>query len=215
MIAGLMNAGRSVLFVSEKAAALDVVLDRLRSVGLDSYALALHSHNTSRRAVAQELGRALAEEPRAPQLSEQARAQARETRLALTAYAEAMNEVRDPLGRTLHDVIGRVGRLSDAPVAYLTPRVPPFRRAAGFRAEELSDRDLQLITEATKAITGAWEAVADPSFPWRDLRAGLPHPVPCSTRPRPHGTDWPRPWTGTRTLPRTVHPSSTRPVSVA
>ncbi|QDN97730.1 DUF3320 domain-containing protein [Streptomyces sp. S1A1-8] len=179
MIAGLMNAGRSVLFVSEKAAALDVVLDRLRSVGLDSYALALHSHNTSRRAVAQELGRALAEEPRAPQLSEQARAQARETRLALTAYAEAMNEVRDPLGRTLHDVIGRVGRLSDAPVAYLTPAgtaVP--EGAAGFRAEELSDRDLQLITEATKAITGAWEAVADPSFPWRDLRAGLPHPRP-------------------------------------
>ena len=179
MIAGLMHAGRSVLFVSEKAAALDVVLDRLKSVGLDSYALALHSHNTSRKAVAQELGRALAEEPRAPQLSQQTLAQARELRLALSAYAEAMNEVRDPLGRSLHDVLGRVGRLSEAPVAYLSHGDDTSTGArATFRAETLSDDDLRLIVEATKAISDAWEAVADPSFPWRDLRAGLPHPRP-------------------------------------
>ncbi|WP_405769150.1 DUF3320 domain-containing protein [Streptomyces sp. NBC_00080] len=179
MIAGLMHAGRSVLFVSEKAAALDVVLDRLKSVGLDSYAMALHSHNTSRKAVAQELGRALAEEPRAPQLSQQTLAQARELRLALSAYAEAMNEVRDPLGRTLHDVIGRVGRLSEAPVAYLSHGDDnPKGVEATFRAETLSDEDLRLIVEATNTISDAWEAVADPSFPWRDLRVGLPHPRP-------------------------------------
>ncbi|MFF0202727.1 DUF3320 domain-containing protein [Streptomyces sp. NPDC005017] len=179
MIAGLMHAGRSVLFVSEKAAALDVVLDRLKSVGLDSYALALHSHNTSRKAVAQELGRALAEEPRAPQLSEQTLAQARELRLALSAYAEAMNEVRDPLGRTLHDVLGRVAGLSEAPVAYLSQGDgTPTGAEATFRAATFGDEDLRLIVEATEAISDAWEAVADPSFPWRDLRSGLPHPRP-------------------------------------
>ncbi|MGW5675699.1 DUF3320 domain-containing protein [Streptomyces sp. NPDC003860] len=178
MIAGLMHAGRSVLFVSEKAAALDVVLDRLKSVGLDSYALALHSHNTSRRAVAQELGRALAEEPRAPQLSQQTLAQARELRLALSAYAEAMNEVRGPLGRTLHSVLGRVGRLSDAPVAYLSRGDAPEGTGGTFRAETLSGEDLRLIIDATEVISGAWDAVADPSFPWRDLRVGLPHPRP-------------------------------------
>lgn len=178
MIAGLMHAGRSVLFVSEKAAALDVVLDRLKSVGLDSYALALHSHNTGRRAVAQELGRALAEEPTAPRLSQQAVAQAREARQALSAYAEAMNEVSEPLGRSLHDVIGRVGKLADAPVAYLTPgsasdgsgKQKPFEVAA------LGAEDLRLIIEATEDIAAAWQAVADPSFPWRDLRAGSSHP---------------------------------------
>lgn len=180
MIAGLMHAGRSVLFVSEKAAALDVVLDRLKSVGLASYALALHSHNTSRKAVAQELGRALAEWPQAPQLSEQALAQARKLRLALSSYAEAMNEVREPLGRTLHDVIGQVGRLSEAPVAYLSHGDHTVAGAeAGFRAATLGGEDLRLIVEATKAISDAWEAVADPSFPWRDLRPGTPHPRPA------------------------------------
>lgn len=179
MIAGLMHAGRSVLFVSEKAAALDVVLDRLRSVGLDSFALALHSHNTSRKAVAQELGRALGEKLLAPQLSQQTLAQAKELRLALSAYAEAMNEVRDPLGLTLHDVLGRVGQLSEAPVAYLSHGdATTTVGEATFRAETLEGEDLRLIIEATKAISNAWEAVADPSFPWRDLRGDLPHPRP-------------------------------------
>lgn len=176
MIAGLMHAGHSVLFVSEKAAALDVVLDRLKSVGLDSYALALHSHNTSRKAVAQELGRALVEEPRAPQLSRQTLDQARELRLTLSAYADAMNEVRDPLGQTLHDVIGRVGRLSEAPVAYLSQA--DDTTTATFCAEALSGEDLGLIVGATEAISEAWEVVADPTFPWRDLRADVPHPRP-------------------------------------
>ncbi|MGW4315379.1 DUF3320 domain-containing protein [Streptomyces sp. NPDC004491] len=179
MIAGLIHAGRSVLFVSEKAAALDVVLDRLRSVGLDSYALALHSHNTSRRAVAQELGRALEEEPQAPQLSQQAVTLARETRQALSGYADAMNEVCEPLGKTLHDVIGRVGRLSDAPVAYLTPAAGGGKDDKPFVAATLSSQDLNLVIEATQAIADAWQAVADPSFPWRDLRAGTPHPRPA------------------------------------
>ncbi|MEV3874859.1 DUF3320 domain-containing protein [Streptomyces sp. NPDC049906] len=177
MIAGLMHAGRSVLFVSEKAAALDVVWDRLTSVGLDSYALALHSHNTSRRAVAQELGRALEEEPRAPRLSTQTVARAREARQALSGYAEAMNEVSEPLGHSLHDVIGRVGRLADAPVAYLTQESDGGARGGRtFDAATLSGSDLEAVVEATKTMANAWQAVADPSFPWRDLRTGAPHP---------------------------------------
>ncbi|MEV1091968.1 DUF3320 domain-containing protein [Streptomyces microflavus] len=180
MIAGLMHAGRSVLFVSEKAAALDVVLDRLKSVGLDSYALPLHSHNTSRRAVAQELGRALEEEPRAPRLSQEAVARAREAREALSAYAEAMNEISRPLGRSLHDVIGRVGQLPEAHVAFLASEADGgAQNQKVFDAAAVSGQDLHLVVEATKAIAGAWQAVADPSFPWRDLKAGSPHPRPA------------------------------------
>ncbi|WP_372410172.1 DUF3320 domain-containing protein [Streptomyces luteireticuli] len=180
MIAGLMYAGRTVLFVSEKAAALDVVLNRLKSVGLDSYALALHSHNTSRQAVARELGRALTEEPQAPRLAREAVARARETRQLLSAYADAMNEVREPLRRTLHDAIGRIGQLVEAPVAYLVPdgdRTSPEPDA--FRPDMLSAQDLEVIIRATGTIAGAWDTVADPDFPWRDLRPEAPHPRPA------------------------------------
>ncbi|MFD8119851.1 DUF3320 domain-containing protein [Streptomyces albidoflavus] len=180
MIAGLMHAGRSVLFVSEKAAALDVVLDRLKSVGLDSYVLPLHSHNTSRRAVAQELGKALEEEPRSSRLSPETVARAREARESLSAYAEAMNETSQPLGRSLHDVIGRVGQLSDAHVAFLASEADGGSgKHKAFDAASISGQDLQVITEATKAIASSWQAVADPSFPWRNLKAESPHPRPA------------------------------------
>jgi len=66
MIAELMAVGKTVLFVSEKAAALDVVSSRLRSKGLSEYVLELHSHKATRREVAQELGRALKSHPRPP-----------------------------------------------------------------------------------------------------------------------------------------------------
>ncbi|WP_130797209.1 DUF3320 domain-containing protein [Streptomyces otsuchiensis] len=180
MIAGLMHEGRSVLFVSEKAAALDVVLDRLRSVGLDSYALALHSHNTSRRAVAQELGRVLGEQPQATRLPDSAIARAREARESLSSYAEAMNEIGLPLGQSLHDVIGRVGQLHDAPVVFAaSPSRSDDPKDKGFDAAGLSGEDKRLIIEATEVIAGTWQAVADPSFPWRHLKPDAPHPRPA------------------------------------
>ncbi|MFJ4657968.1 DUF3320 domain-containing protein [Nocardia sp. NPDC088792] len=181
MIAGLLSAGRTVLFVSEKAAALDVVLDRLRSVGLDSYALALHSHNTSRKAVAQELGRALTEEASASSLSAQELSTVRETRQALSEYAAAMNEVRRPLDATLHDVLGAAGHLSSAALAYdLLPRAPRVgddrgdgkdTRRDGFFPEEISRRDLDSILDSAAAIAEVWPVLTVPSFPWRNLQS--------------------------------------------
>jgi hypothetical protein len=45
IIAELMHAGKTVLFVSEKAAALDVVHSRLGAARLDDFVLKLHSHD--------------------------------------------------------------------------------------------------------------------------------------------------------------------------
>lgn len=178
MIAGLIHAGRSVLFVSEKAAALDVVLDRLRAVGLGSYVLALHSNSASRGAVAKELGRALDEEPRASGLTDVAKMEVREAREALTGYADAMNETRDRLGRTLHDVIGRIGVLSGTTIAYTDPSTSD----SGFRVEELGSRDLDSIIAATEVISRGWAAIADPKFPWRDVRRDVGNARPALTQ---------------------------------
>ncbi|MCR5026786.1 MAG: DUF3320 domain-containing protein [Methanobrevibacter sp.] len=49
LIAELLAEGKSVLFVSEKMAALDVVKDRLTNVGLGKFVLELHSHKTRRK----------------------------------------------------------------------------------------------------------------------------------------------------------------------
>ena len=49
LIAELLAEGKSVLFVSEKMAALDVVKNRLQNVGLGKFILELHSHKTRRK----------------------------------------------------------------------------------------------------------------------------------------------------------------------
>jgi AAA domain len=59
IIGALLHAGKSVLFVSEKAAALEVVRNRLTETGLDGYLLELHSHKATRKEVAVALGQAL------------------------------------------------------------------------------------------------------------------------------------------------------------
>ena len=58
LIAELLAEGKSVLFVSEKMAALDVVKDRLTAVGLGKFVLELHSHKTRRRKFLKDLQKA-------------------------------------------------------------------------------------------------------------------------------------------------------------
>ena len=59
IIAELLAAGKNVLFVSEKMAALEVVKSRLDRVGLGDFCLELHSHKSNKREVSQELERTL------------------------------------------------------------------------------------------------------------------------------------------------------------
>ena len=58
LIAELLAEGKSVLFVSEKMAALDVVKDRLTNVGLGKFVLELHSHKTRRKKFLKDLQKA-------------------------------------------------------------------------------------------------------------------------------------------------------------
>ncbi|KZX17544.1 RecBCD enzyme subunit RecD [Methanobrevibacter cuticularis] len=59
LIAELLAEDKSVLFVSEKMAALEVVKSRLDSVGLGKFTLEIHSHKTRRKQLLKELKRAL------------------------------------------------------------------------------------------------------------------------------------------------------------
>ena len=107
MIGVLLHAGKTVLFVSEKAAALDVVRDRLDEAGLRAYLLELHSHKATRKQVAAALGTALDTVPvPPPPMSAMDADMARKRREQLNAYADAMNRKRGPLGYSLHDVLG-------------------------------------------------------------------------------------------------------------
>jgi very-short-patch-repair endonuclease len=171
IIAALLHSGSSVLFVSEKAAALDVVLNRMRAVGLDSYVLALHSNNTSRKAVAQELGRALMEAPTAEKMRPEALDELRTTRHSLSAYAEAMNSVRVPLESSIHDVIGRVGELATVREAdHLVTAAAQRSSGRQFQLDRLDRRTLTEILDRAQAIAQTFAIVHDAEYPWKGIR---------------------------------------------
>ncbi|MCP3818380.1 DUF3320 domain-containing protein [Streptomyces sp. A3M-1-3] len=173
LIAALMHAGRSVLFVSEKAAALDVVRNRLRGVGLGDFVMALHSGDTSKKAVATELARVLTTEARVTGAAEHELERARRLREDLSAYAAAMNQTRDPLQLTLHDVLGRLIKLDQAG----TPPLPLSAQNAK-TVRTLSAGALQEVAAAAQAISRAWRPAAEgESFPWRGLVGTSAHHV--------------------------------------
>ena len=164
MIGALLHAGRTVLFVSEKAAALDVVRNRLADVGLDAYLLELHSSKATRKEVATELGRSLSHQPVArTAMSAVDREQLRRRQDELNRYAAAMNEPREPLGQSLHAVIGQLAKLADVAAAPRTGR-------------PVTDLDPALfgdIRRLARDLSRAWRpAVEGSSYAWRDVRQG-------------------------------------------
>ncbi len=117
IIAELLKDGRTVLFVSEKAAALEVVRGRLGHAGLGEFVLELHSHKATRKEVAHELGRSLSSRVvPGPELPATDRRAALRQREQLSAYAQAMNEPRAATGVSLHATLGRLEQLQDARV---------------------------------------------------------------------------------------------------
>lgn len=157
--------GRTVLFVSEKIAALEVVKARLDDAGLGEYLLELHSHKTSRRDVAKALFESLRRYPKPTrQLGAASLEKLRSIRRELSAYAEAVNEVRAPLGRSLHTVIGRVSQLD---------RYPRVTVPADIDAS-LDVATLQEILTVGEALSRAWSPVAmGEAFLWRGVTPDL------------------------------------------
>lgn len=166
MVGALMHAGKSVLFVSEKAAALEVVRNRLEHVGLLPYLFELHSSKTSRKEVAVELLRSLESKPRPPAgMSEQDRGSAAAHREALSRYADGMNEKREPLGMSLHEVLGRISQLAAAPHAPIP--------STGIH--QISADDYWQFQEISKTLHLSWRpAEQGSSFLWRDVTATEP-----------------------------------------
>lgn len=165
MIGALMHAGKSVLFVSEKIAALDVVKNRLKDSGLESYLLELHSHKTNRKDVASELLRTLDNIAQPPHgMSAPSRSALEDRRRRLNSYALAMNERRSPLQASLHDVLGELAELVNVPVAP-APGRPPLelseegRAALGGTLARLE----RTWRPAAQGSTFLWRAVTDPS----------------------------------------------------
>ena len=161
VIVELMTAGKTVLFVSEKAAALDVVRDRLAQADLGSFLFELHSQAATRRKVVDDLHTTLQQQVVTKALfTETDRRLLVAMREQLTDHALAMNETREPLGRSIFDVLGDLGRL---------PAVAGSLPPSDFWAA-LDGETLRRIVDRAGTLSRNWRpALEGEGFGWREL----------------------------------------------
>ncbi len=116
IIAEALADGKRVLFVSEKAAALQVVLKRLAEVQLDDFCLALHSHKANKKDILEDIGRTL-KLPRT-RVKDSVIVELDELfhdRQHLNAYAEELHRELDPMEESLYTAFGKYCALEAIP----------------------------------------------------------------------------------------------------
>lgn len=145
LIAAALHAGKKVLFVSEKLAALEVVKTRLTRAGLDPFVLELHSNKTNKKRVLEDIATRIdMTAPRQQELPELLSRQ-EEKRKELKAYTELMKmPVGNALGLTLHQVMWRaeLHRLRSGEAAAAVQRLdyPAASRSTASQFADIRDR---------------------------------------------------------------------------
>ncbi len=152
--------GKSVLFVAEKRAALDVVLSRLREADLAHLALDLSGAERSKQAIARQLGESLSRIREARDVpADSLHRSFAERRSQLNAYVRALHRVRDPWGLSVYDMYGRALSATD-PARVLT-RIDP---AALSRLTEDAQHHVE---ELLKELGGLDDLRTSPWFRFR------------------------------------------------
>lgn len=122
IIAEFIAANKTVLFVSEKMAALDVVYRRLQATDLDQYCLVLHSEKTSRKSIVDELtksseGEGPLRKHASPEIISRSLNELVEHRQKLNRYFHALHHIPPPtltkLEKSAYQAIAELSRQTE------------------------------------------------------------------------------------------------------
>ena len=115
LIANALAQNKTVLFVAEKMAALEVVQKRLDAIGIGDFCLELHSNKSKKRDVLEQLRRAAEVTKYTPAEDyEQKARQLADLRKDLDRYADALHRPLE-CGLTVYTLISRCQQLADVP----------------------------------------------------------------------------------------------------
>lgn len=164
IIATFLAEGKSVLFVSEKTAALDVVKRRLDEKDLGAFCLDLHSERGSKANVYQQLKQSV-DGRRAVRRLDFDYAALAERRKQLNRVVRALHQVREPLERTVFQIHGHFALLRDVPHVDF-----PVRDVATMAQERLAS----ILETANRVALRQREFKEHWSSHWRILKEGTP-----------------------------------------
>jgi very-short-patch-repair endonuclease/DNA polymerase III delta prime subunit len=122
VVAEAIASGKRVLFVSEKMAALEVVMKRLKHARLDHYCLVLHSHNANKREVVKELDHCSKEIQKCHSIpTEKDFESLLRDRQRLNEYVRALHAIRQPMGKSAYQAMSIESNLHKTP--FLHPKL--------------------------------------------------------------------------------------------
>ena len=167
IIAECLWSGKTVLFVSEKMAALEVVKKRLDACRLGDFCLELHSNMPNKGEVISSLGRSLDanEKIKEPDLSDLERAASARDRL--NAYVHFLHMKMGTLGLSPFDVYGRLAELYEVPDL-------PFKMPDPF---DLDRKQIEAMESSIERLVGRKDVLSVRStHPWHDVEPVLKDP---------------------------------------
>jgi len=161
LISHCLAEKKSILFVSEKMAALNVVHDRLKKLELDSHCLELHSNKAKKRDVLDQLDSALRESSSPPPKEWEREANnLGKIRDELNAYANALHQPRNT-GDSIFNATSQLAGLRKIP--RLNLRWPSL--------DLLDEALLDAMRGAVSDLFDAAQSVGNVSeHPWRAVR---------------------------------------------
>jgi very-short-patch-repair endonuclease len=158
-IASAVHSGKTILFVAEKTAALEVVHDRLRRAGLGALCLEIHSRKANKRAVVTSLEQALRFAGDS-QIDSNLPSLLAARRDKLNQWSIALHKPIGESGRTGFDVIGRQVKLRSEGVRLLEDRLD---EAANWTATKLSSLEVA-VDHAAAGVSNL--RVVPKDHPW-------------------------------------------------
>lgn len=161
LIAHCLAEGKTVLFVSEKMAALNVVHDRLLKIKLGRYCLELHSNKTNKRDVLRQLSDAINHiEVHSPDGWAEEAQNLKTIRNYLNAYVEALHKQRNT-GETVFQATSRLIGLRNVPLVDLRWSSP----------DNIDKDQLIKIRDLIERLATVGAALGEvPGHPWQAVR---------------------------------------------
>jgi hypothetical protein len=161
LIAAAVASGKTILFVAEKMAALEVVKRRLDNIGLGDMCLELHSKMSNKKVVLQEIDRTLKlGSPKCPPDLADTIKRLKDRQQKLNGYVSVMHTAFGKCGITPYQTLGELIELRAAE----TP-LPDFQlpEASEWTADDYLKK-LEAVTDLSKVIA----TIGDPAkHPWR------------------------------------------------
>lgn len=153
MVANALTKGKTVLFVAEKMAALEVVQKRLSALGIRDFCLEMHSNKATKKAVLDQLKRGLEIGVWGQKTDYDKKIQdIRKMRADLDAYAKALH-VKRPFGKSLRQLMD------------IYEMIPELNKSVRFDhtyAGSLTESDLDYQAHSLERLIAAGKGIGHP-----------------------------------------------------